>query len=140
MSLEGKKFEDKTIDRLMDVFTKNLDVDDILAKCLEEELITDEDLSRIGATLRGGRNNDAVRDLMSRIKKSAPGYLEKFYVILDDSKSKFLAPYVEQGKKRGKGQYPRSRVGMCRCYFRDCLVVFRAISAWAFQRKVFTVL
>ena len=103
MSFGEKKFEDKTIDRLMDVFTKNLDVDDILAKCLQEELITDEDLTRIGATLRDGKNNAAVRDLMSHIKRSAPGYLEKFYVILNDSKSNFLAPYMAEGTMANLG-------------------------------------
>ena len=100
--MEGKKIEDKTIDRLMDDFTRNLDVDDILAKCLSKGLITEEDMGRIGATVKNGRTAEAVRDLMSRVKRSAPGYLSKFYEILLDSKSDFLAPYVAAGMTRAR--------------------------------------
>lgn len=100
MSLETKKIEDRTVDRLMDQLTKNLDVDDILGRCLSEELITDEDMGRIGATIKAGKNTEAGRDLMSRVKRSFPGYLETFYKILLDSKSNFLAPCVADGKKR----------------------------------------
>lgn len=97
MSLDGKKIEDSTINSLMDEFTRNLDVDDILAKCLSKGLITEDDMSRIGATVRNGRNSEAVRDLMIRVKRSPPGYLDTFYGILNDSKSSFLAPYLAEG-------------------------------------------
>ena len=100
--MEGKKIEDKTVDRLMDEFTTNLDVGDILAKCLSKELITGDDMSRIDATIKNGRTAEAVRDLMSRVKRSAPGYLTKFYEILLDSKSEFLAPYVAEGMTRAR--------------------------------------
>ena len=100
--MEGKKIEDKTIDRLMDDLTRNLDVEDILAKCLSKELITDDDMGRIGAIVKNGRTAEAVRDLMLHVKKSAPGYLTKFYEILLDSKSEFLAPYVAKGMTRAR--------------------------------------
>ena len=96
MSLEEKKIEDKTIDRLMDKFTSNLDADDIVDKCLSKGLITENDLSRIGATLKHGRTAQAVRDLMLSVKRSAPGYLKTFCGILNDSKSSFLVPCIEE--------------------------------------------
>ena len=101
MSLEGKKIEDKTIDRLMDEFTRNLDVNDVADKSLSKELITSNDLDRITATVNAGKKTEAVRDLMSHVKRSPPGYLETFYGILQDSKSSFLAPYVAEGMKKG---------------------------------------
>ena len=96
MSLEEKKIEDKTVDRLMDKFTSNLDADDIMDKCLSKGLITENDLSRIGATLKHGRTAQAVRDLMLSVKRSAPGYLKTLCGILNDSKSSFLVPYIEE--------------------------------------------
>ena len=96
MSLEEKKTEDKTVDRLMDKFTSNLDVDDVIDKCLSKGLITENDLSRIGATLKHGSTSQAVRDLMLSVKRSAPGYLEMFCGILKDSKSGFLVPCIEE--------------------------------------------
>jgi len=99
--LERKKYEDRTIDRLMDKFTSNLDVNNVIDKCLAKGLITDEDLARIGATVQAGRNGAAVRDLLLHIKRSPPGYLDKFCKILNDSKASFLAPYVAEGMKKG---------------------------------------
>ena len=101
MSLEGKKIEDRTVDRLMDQLTSNLEVNDVADKCLAEELITSDDLARITATVNAGRKTEAVRDLMLHVKRSPPGYLEKFYSILNDSKSSFLAPYVREGMVKG---------------------------------------
>ena len=97
MSLDGKKFEDKTVNGLMDKLTENLEVNDVLDKCLSKELITEEDLTRITATVNAGKKVEAIRDLMTHIKRSPPGYLETFYGILLDSKSSFLAPYVAEG-------------------------------------------
>lgn len=99
--MEGKKIEDKTMDRVMHEFTQNLDVDDILARCLSEELITADDMGRISATVRDGRTSAAVTDLMLRVKRSAPGYLKTFYEILNDSKSQFLASVLAAGMKMG---------------------------------------
>ena len=97
MSLEEKKIEDKTVDRLMDEFTSNLDMDgDLLAKCLSKELITANDICRIGATLRRGMTREAAMDLMLHVKRSCPGYLKTFCAILEDSKSRFLASYIEE--------------------------------------------
>ena len=96
ISFEEKKIEDKTIDCLMDKFTSNLDADDIVDKCLSKGLITENDLSRIGATLKHGRTAQAVRDLMLSVKRSAPGYLKTFCGILNDSKSSFLLPCIEE--------------------------------------------
>ena len=97
MSLETKKIEDKTIDRLMDMFTSHLDVDDILlAKCLSKELITEDNMSKIGDIFRGGRTVEAAMKLMSHIKRSAPGYLKTLCDILSDSKSSFLVPFIEE--------------------------------------------
>ena len=101
MSLEGKKIEDKTVDRLMDDLTKNLEVEDIVDKCLSKELITADNLASITAKLNAGKKTEAVRELMLHIKRSAPGYLETFYGILLDSKSSFLAPYVAEGMEMG---------------------------------------
>ena len=98
--MEGKKIEDKTMDRVLHEFTGNLDVEDILARCLSEELITADDMSRISATVKNGRTTEAVTDLMLRVKRSAPGYLKTFYEILNDSKSQFLAPVLAAGMKR----------------------------------------
>ena len=96
ISFEEKKNEDKTVDRLMDKFTSNLDADDIMDKCLSKGLIMENDLSRIGATLKRGRTAQAVRDLMLSVKRSAPGYLKTFCSILNDSKSSFLLPCIEE--------------------------------------------
>ena len=96
MSLEEKKIEDKTVDHLMDKFTSNLDADDIVDKCLSKGLITENDLSRISKTLMHGRTTQAVRDLMLSVKRSAPGYLKTFCDILNDSKSGFLVPCIEE--------------------------------------------
>ena len=97
MSLETKKIEDKTIDRLMDKFTSHLDVDDILlAKCLSNGLITEDNMSKIGDIFRAGRTAEAAMKLMSHVKRSAPGYLKKFCDILNDSKSNFLVSCVEE--------------------------------------------
>ena len=95
--MEGKRIEDKTMDRVLHEFTGNLDVEDILARCLSKELITADDMSRISATVKNGRTTDAVTDLMLRVKRSAPGYLKTFYEILYDSKSQFLAPVLAAG-------------------------------------------
>ena len=93
-----KKFADRTIDHLMDVFTENLDVDDaLLAKCLSKGLITGNDAFRIGATLKAGRNCEAVTDLLLHIKRSPPDYLETFCGVLDGSKSRFLVPRINEG-------------------------------------------
>ena len=98
MAWDDKKFADRTIDGLMDVFTENLDVDDtLLAKCLAKGLITGEDSCRIGATVKAGRNGEAVRDLMLHIKRSSPEYLETFCGVLDDCKSRFLVPRINEG-------------------------------------------
>ena len=97
MSLETKKIEDKMIDRLMDEFTSHLDVDDILlAKCLSKGLIMEDNMSRIGTIFRGGRTAESAMDLMSHVKRSAPGYLKTFCDILNDSKSSFLVPCIEE--------------------------------------------
>ena len=96
MLLEEKKIEDKAVDRLMDKFTSNLDADNIVDKCLSKGLITENDLSRIGATLKLGSASQAVRDLMLSVKRSAPGYLKTFCGILNDSKSNFLVPCIEE--------------------------------------------
>ena len=80
----------------MDMFTKHLDVDSILDKCLSKGLITANDMSKINATLKGGGTAQAVRDLMLCVKRSAPGYVKTFCGILNDSKSSFLAPYIEE--------------------------------------------
>ena len=97
MSLEMKKIEDKTIYRLMDKFTSHLDVDDILlAKCLSKELITEDNMSKIGDIFRGGRTAEAAMKLMSHVKRSAPGYLKTLCDILSDSKSSFLVPCIEE--------------------------------------------
>lgn len=107
MALDGKKIEDRTVDRLMDDLTRNLEVNDVIDKCLSEELITEEDLSRITATVNAGKKAEAVRDLMSHVKRSAPGYLTTFYGILKDSKSSFLAPTVAEGRKGREVTGPR---------------------------------
>ena len=73
MSLEEKKIEDKTVDRLMDKFTSNLVADNIVDKCLSKGLTTENDLSRISKTLTRGSTSQAVRDLMLSVKRSAPG-------------------------------------------------------------------
>ena len=99
--LERKKYEDTTIDRLMDKFTEHLDANTILDKCLSKGLITEDNLSEIGATLKSGRNTQAVRDLMKYVRRSPPGYLDTFYKILNDSKASFLAPYVAEGMEKG---------------------------------------
>ena len=96
MSLEEKEIEDETIDRFMDKFTNHLDVDSILDKCLSKGLITANDMSKINATLKGGGTAQAVRDLMLCVKRSPPGYLTTFCGILNDSKSSFLVPYIEE--------------------------------------------
>jgi len=78
ISLEDKEFADRTVDRLMAAFTENLNIDDmLLCKCLSEQLISDDDVSRIGATLKAGRRCEAVRDLLLRIKRNrnkSPGH------------------------------------------------------------------
>ena len=104
MSLGRKLMEDKTVDRIMDQLTTNLDVNDVLSKCLSEGLVTVNDMSRIGVTLSSGNNAEAVRDLMSCVKRSPPGYLKKFCGILSDSKSKFLIQYVEQQHRHIKSE------------------------------------
>ena len=108
MSLEGKRIEDKTVDRLMSKLTENLEINDVMDKCLSEELITEEDLTRITATVNAGKKAEAIRDLMSHVKRSPPGYLTTFYRILEDSKSSYLAPDVAKGmlEKGAKWQVP----------------------------------
>ena len=97
MSLEEKKIENSTIDRLMDEFTSNLNVDyKVLAKCLSKGLITEDDMSRITAMVRSGRMTEAAMDLVLHVKRSAPGYLKTFCGILNDSKSSFLVPCIEE--------------------------------------------
>ena len=97
LSIEDKKIEDKTVGRLMDEFTRNLDVNGILAACLSKELITTEDMSRIGVTLSNGKIDEAAGDLRLHVQKSRPGYLKTFCEILEDSKSSFLVPYISRG-------------------------------------------
>ena len=101
MSWESKKFADRTIDRLMDVFTENLDVNDmLLAKCLSKGLITGDDSSRIGATIKAGRKCEAVRNLMLRVKRNPPDYLETFCGVLDDSELHFLVLRINEGTEK----------------------------------------
>ena len=99
ISWEDKGFEDRTVDRLMVAFTENLNIDDmLLCKCLSEQLISDDDVSRIGATLKAGRRCEAVRDLLLRIKRNPPNYLETFCGVLGYSKSNF---FLESRVKEG---------------------------------------
>ena len=70
MSLETKKIEDKTIDRLMDKFTSHLDVDDILlVKCLSKGLIMEDNMTKIGDIFRAGRTTEAAMKYVTRQKK-----------------------------------------------------------------------
>ena len=99
MTMEDKKVEDKTIDCVMDDFASNLDPDGILTKCLKEDLVTAETVQSVMAKVKNGEGRSAIMDLLFAIKKSAPGYLQKFCKILRESpKTKFLADIVENGQ------------------------------------------
>ena len=39
---------------------------------------------------------EAAMDLMLHVKRSCPGYLKTFCAILEDSKSRFLVPYIKE--------------------------------------------
>jgi len=101
--MEGKKFEDKTLDQLLTTFVNSLDVDMVIDDCVTADLITMDDLERIQAKVKNGDKRSAIRELISQLKRNAPGYLKKFYEVLMDTRMSFLGDEIVTSKSCKEG-------------------------------------
>ena len=98
-SIESKSsVEDETINHLLSELVAGLDLSAVFDKLLGKDLINEETHERLGSLLSNGRTSDAVRETMSKIKRSPPGYLAKLIEVLrSEDRSKHLGDRLEQG-------------------------------------------
>ena len=96
--MEGKKFEDKTLDQLLATFVNSLDVDMVMDDCVSVDLITSDDLERIQAKVKNGDKKSAIREFISQLKRNRPGYLKNFHEVLMGTKMSFLGDAIVASK------------------------------------------
>ena len=102
--MEGKKVEDKTLDQLLSTFVTSLDVDSVVDDCVSADLITMDDLEKIQAKVKSGDKKAAIRELISQLKRNAPGYLKKFHeVLMGNTSMSFLGDEIVKSKNCKKG-------------------------------------
>ena len=90
--------EDETINYLLPELVDSLDLTAVFDKLLRENLISSGTHERVASLLNNGQTSEAVRETMTKIKRSAPGYLAKLIEVLkSEDRSKHFGDRIEQG-------------------------------------------
>jgi len=97
-SVEIKSLETKTLNRCIEILTEQLDIDQVLDKLLEKELISGEQHGVIRKLVEDRKRKQAVRIAIEQLQLNPPGFLETFCSVLKgDKRTEWLVEEITKG-------------------------------------------